>query len=322
MIGNDLTGGCSFSQISLSVPPRGSSVSDFKISSKHCGMVTLSASKVFLYDWFGFLPLKAACPISRSVTILPEIFASTVNLSLPYTEPGETDSWYQIKGSADPTEIFALRNYQAGDPIKRIHWKLSAKRDDLIYKEISQPINQTLLLYWDKTPISDAADESVADALAESFASVALAIAGQGIPFTLGWFDREGYQFEDVTNEEDLIPLIPMMVRTGVGNVVVPPAGNDAARPAGNEQSRNQTDGGNGPQPRKAGHLTPDAEMRVRKFSKVLWFGSAYPFEAEPVLPSQSACLLCSENDLALGNLYVIRFAPEEAKEILSMFAV
>ena len=28
------------------------------------------------------------------------------------------------------------------------------------------------------------------------------------------------------------------------------------------------------------------------------------------------------ENDLALGNLYVIRFAPEEAKEILSMFAV
>ena len=330
---NNLTGEASEYKTIMTLPAGGSSQSSFDFSSEHCGMVSFTIEQIILYDWFGFLPLRApvsasvrgsasdsvrgsspgpvqrsgSASASRAVTILPELFSSEIRLNVPYTEPGETDSWYQIKGTQDPNEIFALRQYEKGDPIKRIHWKLSAKRDDLIYKEISQPINQTLLLYWDKTRVSTASgqhehirhediidnDGAIMDALAEACASAALAVAQTGVSFTLGWNDTDGYHFEDVTSEEDLLPLIPQLVKS---------APTDAANPPG--------------------HLTSDAENSVGRFSKVLWFGSAYPFEADPVLPYNTAYLLCSRHDLSVSNRYVIRFAPEEASEALAMFAV
>lgn len=48
----------------------------------------------------------------------------------------------------DTSQIFDIRNYVQGDGLNRVHWKLSAKEDDLLVKEFSHPItkNNCILL--------------------------------------------------------------------------------------------------------------------------------------------------------------------------------
>ena len=291
LITNDLTGETESAELALAAPSGGRSMSLFRFTPAHCGQITFSADRILLYDWFGFWPAVIPLRASRPVTVLPETFESDVQIHLPHTEPGETDSWYQVKGEEDPTELFALRDYTPGDPVRRIHWKLSAKRDTLVVKDISRPIDQSLLVFWDKRPADKSEEEEAAraadvpDSLAESLASVALSIASQNIPFTLGWLDREGLHYADVTGEEDVLKAIPLLVRT---------------------------------RPDKDDSLPAEIE-RIGRFSKALWFAESYPRDLEGYLPYETTVLLCSEETDAAGSLPVIRFEADEIKEVFTV---
>jgi uncharacterized protein (DUF58 family) len=50
------------------------------------------------------------------------------------------------------TELFGVREYQAGDPLRRIHWRLSARRGELIVREYEPPGLRTMLLVLDPDP--------------------------------------------------------------------------------------------------------------------------------------------------------------------------
>ena len=295
-ITNDLTGETQTVTLGLTAPAARRTQETFRFTSAHCGQITFAADRVLLYDWFGFWPLSVPVKASRPITILPETFESDVQIRLPHTEPGETDSWYQIKGEEDPTELFALRDYVPGDPVRRMHWKLTAKRDTPIVKDISRPIDQSLLLFWDKrspnqtgetAKTDNIADDPGAapDSLAESLVSVALSLAGQNIPFTLGWLDGEGLHYEDVTSEEEVLKAIPLLVRT---------------RPDDSDS-------------------LPSEIARVERFSKVLWFTERYPRELEASLPYETTVLLCSEDNDAAGALPVIRFESDEIREVFTV---
>lgn len=49
----------------------------------------------------------------------------------------------------DRTNIVNIRRYEQGDQLKNIHWKLSAKRDELLTKEFEQTVSSKLLIFVD-----------------------------------------------------------------------------------------------------------------------------------------------------------------------------
>jgi len=49
----------------------------------------------------------------------------------------------------DRTNIVNIRRYEKGDQLKNIHWKLSAKRDELLTKEFEQTVSSKLLIFVD-----------------------------------------------------------------------------------------------------------------------------------------------------------------------------
>lgn len=49
----------------------------------------------------------------------------------------------------DRTNIVNIRRYEHGDQLKNIHWKLSAKRDELLTKEFEQTVSSKLLIFVD-----------------------------------------------------------------------------------------------------------------------------------------------------------------------------
>jgi uncharacterized protein (DUF58 family) len=66
-------------------------------------------------------------------------------------------------------ELFGVREYRAGDPLRRIHWRSSARLGQLVVREYEPPGQQTVGIFCDPNP----ATREVADQVARLAASEA-----------------------------------------------------------------------------------------------------------------------------------------------------
>lgn len=73
-------------------------------------------------------------------------------------------------------EFEELREYSPGDPLRDIHWKTTAKRDDLVVKEFAAEAEA------ETVTLSGGAKPGSADAMADAVASLALALVEEDIP--------------------------------------------------------------------------------------------------------------------------------------------
>ena len=71
--------------------------------------------------------------------------------------------------SGSGMELFGVREYRPGDPLRRIHWKSSARLGELVVREYEPPGVQTVGIFCDPHPAS----REVADQLARLAASEA-----------------------------------------------------------------------------------------------------------------------------------------------------
>lgn len=110
--------------------------------SGHCGCITLSVKSLKIYDLLGifFIPIKYrkivrtyVMPKAEKPTNIPD-FENITILGLKPKIGGGFSDYYE------------LRQYQSGDSLKSVHWKLSSKCEDLIVKEASQPITKQFVI--------------------------------------------------------------------------------------------------------------------------------------------------------------------------------
>ena len=121
--------------------------------SKHCGCVNITSKYAKIYDMTGifFIPIKLDCTISCDVmpkTKKPSVLPVSSKISILGYKP-------KNGGFSD---YYELRQYQSGDSLKNIHWKLSSKYDDLIVREPSTPIYRQFyvrLLFNQNADIND-----------------------------------------------------------------------------------------------------------------------------------------------------------------------
>lgn len=210
---NRLTGECKTQWIVLSAAAKDRTEKSFQFSCEYCGYVVIKIEELYLMDWFGFLPVRVKTEAVSKCSVVPDTFSLDILLSISTAQSSDSDSWSQVQKGNDYSEVFAIREYVPGDSLKQIHWKLSSKLNELLVKEPSLPTEKSLLLFWDKNTAE--ADPKEMDAMAEVTASVAQVLTEQGVPYKFGWTDGGTVVLEDVESEEQLIPLIPRMIKTG-----------------------------------------------------------------------------------------------------------
>jgi uncharacterized protein (DUF58 family) len=67
-------------------------------------------------------------------------------------------------------ELFGVREYRAGDPLRRIHWRSSARLGQLVVREYEPPGQQTVGIFCDPSPPTpDAADQVARLAASEAW---------------------------------------------------------------------------------------------------------------------------------------------------------
>lgn len=133
----------------FSLPPCGSGEIIFEITGQRRGIFNVGVSELCFYDPLGLFKLKQKFCISLKLTVMP----NSLHISQLPMAQSESSSNVSVSGifEEDYTDISHLRKYLPSDGYKKIHWKLSAKKNELISKEYQNISADSVLLIVDNT---------------------------------------------------------------------------------------------------------------------------------------------------------------------------
>ncbi len=143
------------------------------VHAAHVGIYPSGIRACVVEDLLGLFSRRV--PMDRSLfdlTVLPRTF-ETKPLVLSPGDPGSEAMHRATEDISAPSDV---RAYQAGDAMKKIHWKLSVKKGELMVRKFDEPILQDVLIVMDcSRPPSwghPQAEADLRDLLLETAASV------------------------------------------------------------------------------------------------------------------------------------------------------
>ncbi len=74
----------------------------------------------------------------------------------------EVESQLTVVRSGHGTDLYGVREYRSGDPLRRIHWRTSARRGELVVREFEPPGQRILALLLDRDPASPESADQIA----------------------------------------------------------------------------------------------------------------------------------------------------------------
>lgn len=199
---NQLTGTSVQKKLYISLGSRKTNKARLQIKNARIGTLTVKAEKTKVYDIFGLFSYRIPYDISEDTVVYPRLLDMEIHMDKPIETSGEGTRYSVDRKGMDNNEIFALRDYIAGDEIRKIHWKLSGKIDKMIVRDFSLPLNYSIFLLIELK--ND--NENITDAMMELYLSLSRALLWEGINHNLAWFDSgdETFHVRELDTFEDL----------------------------------------------------------------------------------------------------------------------
>jgi uncharacterized protein (DUF58 family) len=167
------------------------------------GPVDATSWRITSSDPLGFFQSRRGCPDSEVAVVLPRFASLRARHQVHQLEAGVA-----APRSGSGTELFGVREFRPGDPLRRIHWRSSARRGELVVREFEPPGVQTLGIFCDPTPVN----RGVADQIARIAASEARDCIQDGGRVTL-W--SPGLEPTAPRQARDLWALLEWLARYG-----------------------------------------------------------------------------------------------------------
>lgn len=173
-----------------SVPP-GESEYVESIVFPEMGKYKLSLRKIRVCDITGLAYGNVWMKSAANIQVMPGFFQIPV-LRTEATKNfyGEADSFDERIPGYDNSEIFQVREYQRGDRLQHVHWKLTAKHDELVVKEHSLPKSCPVVLLLDYRPGILGGQRRRILPFMEAAASLSFSMMEVGCPHYIAWYDR------------------------------------------------------------------------------------------------------------------------------------
>ena len=180
----------------LSVPSnvRAANVVSYEISESFVGVLTVSVKRIYVTDWLGFIRIKKTSDAVKEIEVFPggeiEVEPDMTTLAGGMSEAEET----RHKGN-DFSEVVDIREYQPGDKLQNIHWKLSAGRDELMVKERESMSSDLIIICVE---LSDDEKHVLNDILKAAY-GLGKYLLSAGVPFSMYYWS---------VNRDDMIETV------------------------------------------------------------------------------------------------------------------
>lgn len=159
-------------------------------ASDFCGNMEIELESVRICDLLGIFHIKRAVHSRASVKIMPEFRLMPLEITRAVREfRTDADEYSGEKRGDDPSELFQVREYRVQDSIRDIHWKLSAKEEELMVKEHALPLGCAVLVWIDLSEKKTSA--SGFSKLLETAASLSVTLAEQKCIHLAAWYEEK-----------------------------------------------------------------------------------------------------------------------------------
>jgi len=146
------------------------------------GRYEIGPLTVYFFDPLGLFYFKQIYPVYSELYVYPRTFNIR---KFPALNKG-TSPWLGVETShvsGDDDEFYGVREYKRGDPLKKIHWMVSARKNQLIVKEFQRQsfFRATILFNLEKEENVGEGKESVGEYIIKIVASIAKYLINLGV---------------------------------------------------------------------------------------------------------------------------------------------
>ena len=175
----------------------------------HCGGLSIRTEHAKIYDHLGLFRMKVRKPPVCIVRVMPE----TTEMPIPEELKRVLARAWKPKHGGGYGENHEIRPYQPGDTLNLVHWKLSAKADELMLREPLEPDQGMLLLTMDISGTPAELDRKYSRLvcygkylLLQGALFTVIALTGNGIET---WSIREESAFAECVDALLCVPFAP-----------------------------------------------------------------------------------------------------------------
>lgn len=188
----------------------------FILQARHYGLLTVWSEQIQIGD-----PLGINFAVSRfpkqlwEVAVLPELVEAQdqPTISGMAKRPIEEGEAAYGRGE-DPSSAYELRAYQEGESLRNVHWKVTAKTDELMVKEFGKETEPMSLVFLDLDQGGKAYSRKDWDAFLEMVASFGAAQIQAGNHFEIFWLDSQAQRcFVQVRTKDDMKLALTTLLR-------------------------------------------------------------------------------------------------------------
>ncbi len=149
----------------------------FPFRAMHVGRYNPGIEYAVVGDIFGLFEYNVDLSVNQGgINVIPRVFdTEEINFGA-----GDMGAETIKRAQEDLSSPEAIRKYQMGDPLKKIHWKLSLRKQEIVVRQYEEPTLPSTLILMDVAPphvSQNAHSEVIAtlkDAVLETAASIAV----------------------------------------------------------------------------------------------------------------------------------------------------
>lgn len=229
------------------VAGRGQSVLSFPLPVDYCGGVSVRLCQLRVSDYLNFFLCKKRFDSLRKppkggrifndgrmeavLTVLPSRLSAQFQPESPEVFRQniaglERTGWDNgITAGTDPYEIRQLRSYQPGDSLRDVHWKLSARTEELLSKQYGGQEEYCARLFPDLRTADRQMELWRLDAFRELSAALSAGLLAAGLPHLVCWYDdrKSGWTEMAVSDEKGHLAMCAALVHARPVWVKEPP---------------------------------------------------------------------------------------------------
>ena len=218
IIKNDFTGEELKTLLPLSAGREEKKTVDIPYRAEHCGRIRTYLDRIEVFDPLKLVKGEREVRTEGKAYILPTQGSMELDDDRLRAYDQESYRYSPHKKGDDSGEVFAIREYEPGDALKNIHWKLSGKTGKLQIKENGFPEDNDIIVLLNRSISSEGGNRiSTIDKAGDLMASVSYTLIEKSIPHTVAWYnhDLREMEFFRISDNNSLSDGVKHMLQCG-----------------------------------------------------------------------------------------------------------
>lgn len=151
------------------------------------GLISITLKKATLIDAIGMSLSSLSCTFEGSYTVYPSIPRVDVYFGRMAQTESTNASYDQNMKGRDESEVFDLREFRRGDAMRTVHWKRTARFDELVVREASRPVDSRTVLIFGGIAEANESEEAKEElnSAVSLFVGISQSLLRQGIAHTV-----------------------------------------------------------------------------------------------------------------------------------------